>query len=684
MGCGASAGGAGGAGGKYTTARSSTSLSPEEPKGSPKGKAKAKAKELVKTLREAYPFDESKKKTVHKREQVRSGGMDDLLKADNWGKVEINDIGPTRLLCDVCGVLMVDLYTHPENPFYVCRNCQRAGRKLELTLGPLKRPKTKGRCGMWDAAGFVWAAEGYAEEALEAYERAIQLEGGDGGLDARVNRVGRTTTREFSSEGGSVGMGSSIGLDLLEQAHSQMTSGTWEGYFEEEGGKRSVSYQLYFSAKGQVQGGGSDGCEVTGTFGWDNQAYKPRVDWKESFTAQKRGWKEQLLPPVFYLLVVLVVGWVYGRHFTYPFESLRKDGEPRFSREDFSFGLFDGFSCDPDYRIFCCSCFCLPIRWADTASSPKVKFLGFWPGLALFALLIACINLSYGATVVAALALAVLNRQRIRNLYGLPHKSCSTFSMDTLTWLLCGPCAAMQEALQVEFVDSPLDSTVPQMMQMNSMDNFLTAPATVGCRGQGSLRHASSQSYTRRIQERHNRDISRLKGHCKSLANIEKTTGPLWTSHLPAADVLGTIKVSKEKGVPDEVLLANLHLEPGETEHSLGDLIPSDAQDPRRRSYAWKNLEIMERLRQERLAGRVYAPEEGFLWERGFFLPNGALNFIRRSSSDIRSTIIRTKSNGNHRCRRSNSKKAIGNLELQAVSCRFVLPSMADCTVQST
>lgn len=25
--------------------------------------------------------------------QVRSGGMDDLLKADNWGKVEINDIG---------------------------------------------------------------------------------------------------------------------------------------------------------------------------------------------------------------------------------------------------------------------------------------------------------------------------------------------------------------------------------------------------------------------------------------------------------------------------------------------------------------------------------------------------------------------------------------------------------------
>ena len=29
----------------------------------------------------------------------------------------------------------------------------------------------------------------------------------------------------------------------------------------------------------------------------------------------------------------------------------------------------------------------------------------------------------YGASILAMLAVAVLNRQRIRNLYGLPHKS---------------------------------------------------------------------------------------------------------------------------------------------------------------------------------------------------------------------------------------------------------------------
>ena len=86
-------------------------------------------------------------------------------------------------------------------------------------------------------------------------------------------------------------------------------------------------------------------------------------------------------------------------------------------------GLFDGFSCDPDFRIFCCSCFFLPIRWADTASSPKIQFLGFWPGLLLMGVLISVVNITYGASLLAMLALAVLNRQRIRNLYGLPHKS---------------------------------------------------------------------------------------------------------------------------------------------------------------------------------------------------------------------------------------------------------------------
>lgn len=193
---------------------------------------------------------------------------------------------------------------------------------------------------------------------------------------------------------------------------------------------------------------------------------------------------EMALPPLIYLGLVVVAGWIYGRHFTYPFPEIQNPElkERPFSMDDFTFGLFDAFSCDPDKRIFCCSCFCLPIRWADTASSPKINFMAFLPGLMLFATLISLINLTYGATFLAALGLGVLNRQRIRNIYGLPHKTCASCTSDTATWLFCSPCAVMQEAMQVEFVESSLDATVPQMVQMNHpiMDKFSTAPPTTG------------------------------------------------------------------------------------------------------------------------------------------------------------------------------------------------------------
>eukprot|EP00435_Cladocopium_sp_Y103_P050376 s2759_g15.t1 len=137
MGCGASAAPSGGA--KYSERKSATATEDIARSSSPKGKAKAKAKGKAKSKQKKafeakdVEFDENKKKTVHKKENVRSGGMDDLLKADNWGTVEISDIGPTRLLCDVCGVMMVDLYSAPE--------VLQAGRKLELCVNCFRNKK---------------------------------------------------------------------------------------------------------------------------------------------------------------------------------------------------------------------------------------------------------------------------------------------------------------------------------------------------------------------------------------------------------------------------------------------------------------------------------------------------------------------------------------------------------------
>mmetsp|Transcript_16594 Transcript_16594/g.31358 ORF Transcript_16594/g.31358 Transcript_16594/m.31358 type:complete len:347 (+) Transcript_16594:37-1077(+) len=204
----------------------------------------------------------------------------------------------------------------------------------------------------------------------------------------------------------------------------------------------------------------------------------------------QKTWKEQLISAAIYMAIICAAGWLYGQYCTYEYGTLRT--EPKIARDSFSFSLCDGCFCDPDHRICLWACCFLPIRWADTASSPKVNFMKYWPGILTMTVLLSLVNLSYGITMLLALILMVLNRQRIRSMYNLPNRTCSTCSMDFLTWLFCPPCAAMQEAMQVEFIDSPMDATVPSMMQMNPMNSaFLTAPAT-GQLAAGQRRQQSS------------------------------------------------------------------------------------------------------------------------------------------------------------------------------------------------
>lgn len=174
------------------------------------------------------------------------------------------------------------------------------------------------------------------------------------------------------------------------------------------------------------------------------------VDWV------KKDWKKQLIGGAVWGIIVLIFGAVYARYFTYGYPQLRT--EPMVTREGFSFSLCDGYSCDPDTRICCFGHFCLPVRWADTASSPKIGFITFWTGLFLYTVAAAFNSVSYGVTGLICLGLAVMNRQHIRARYGMPNGTFSTFVADIAVWCCCIPCAAMQEALEVEFVD-PLDKS---------------------------------------------------------------------------------------------------------------------------------------------------------------------------------------------------------------------------------
>eukprot|EP00930_Biecheleria_cincta_P059352 TRINITY_DN4509_c0_g1_i1.p1 TRINITY_DN4509_c0_g1~~TRINITY_DN4509_c0_g1_i1.p1 ORF type:complete len:356 (+),score=64.18 TRINITY_DN4509_c0_g1_i1:212-1279(+) len=176
----------------------------------------------------------------------------------------------------------------------------------------------------------------------------------------------------------------------------------------------------------------------------------------------QKNWKEQLIGAAVWLVLTMFCGWAYGAYFTYEYPQLRK--EPMVTRQGFSFGLCDGYSCDPDTRVCCFSHFCLPVRWADTASSPKVGFVTFWTGLFIYTLAAALNGLSYGITGLICLTLAVRNRQQIRERYGMPNGSFGTVVADIAVWLCCIPCAAMQEAMEVEFVDAQ-GGLVPRTMQ---------------------------------------------------------------------------------------------------------------------------------------------------------------------------------------------------------------------------
>lgn len=160
-----------------------------------------------------------------------------------------------------------------------------------------------------------------------------------------------------------------------------------------------------------------------------------------------------------YILFMLAMGFLYTKTLQdLPFSEMRRP--PAQSQDGFAFNLFDGLCCDPDPRICICAICCAPVRWAATASHIKVGFQWFYPGIVVFALLATagefCSSLLKWAGVIPSVMLAMLvvwNRQTIRLAYGLPQSIWITIE-DCLIWSCCGPCALMQEAMQVEFVDA--------------------------------------------------------------------------------------------------------------------------------------------------------------------------------------------------------------------------------------
>ncbi|CAJ1396755.1 unnamed protein product [Effrenium voratum] len=185
--------------------------------------------------------------------------------------------------------------------------------------------------------------------------------------------------------------------------------------------------------------------------------------------------RDQLIGAAVYFSLIMIAAFIYVTFFTYQYPMLKN--QPVVYGDHFTFSLFECCNWDRDApsaeimrdrRIPCCSCCCLPVRWADTASSSKTGFLPFWPGVILIALLNAFTGMSFYVTSLLFTILATLHRQKIRKTYGLPYGSCSTCTEDFCTWTWCSCCATMQEAMEIQYID-PVQNKRPWQQTMDSL-----------------------------------------------------------------------------------------------------------------------------------------------------------------------------------------------------------------------
>jgi len=172
-----------------------------------------------------------------------------------------------------------------------------------------------------------------------------------------------------------------------------------------------------------------------------------------------------------HLVVLFIAAYLSRNQAPRNLTTVVRQREPEVGRSLLAFGLFDEkevfgdecCSCGDDIGLCLCSLCCLPIAWADTMSNDRMQLIpNFW-----IALCVACLEivefywLTFGLSRILFVGVAVYYRQQLRRAYGLRSSTCPTCCLDCCVWLFFPPCAAVQEARQVRFVNrSPSSSAL--------------------------------------------------------------------------------------------------------------------------------------------------------------------------------------------------------------------------------
>ena len=144
---------------------------------------------------------------------------------------------------------------------------------------------------------------------------------------------------------------------------------------------------------------------------------------------------------------------------------MRQQLRDTFLDNTFAFGLCE---CCHHCETSCWAIWCPFTLWSATASSPKSNFWrwAFWQLTFLWAGWCLCFGIANAMAVflgilpvlwvpflLAKICVQVWHRQHLRKKFNLNHGNCCTLTEDACVWCFCIPCAAMQEALQVGFVE---------------------------------------------------------------------------------------------------------------------------------------------------------------------------------------------------------------------------------------
>lgn len=240
---------------------------------------------LVKTILEAYPFDDSDRKEVKKTEKVLNEKVLDGNRHHEWGTVSVAKRGPKKVNCSACGKYILD--RNEEKYFWYCIRCRKEGNRCDLCVncydnGILATADRQRTAEKIQTKTGTPHRDSLSQAPVYSAENSVPISGFAPSMGGRGSLSVPLQEPRLGSKGGGSRNSSRNNSPRGVTPHPSIHSGVWKGKLTENGSERAVVYKMLFQSDGVVVGRGPNDCEVNGTF--RPQATIFKGNWTETHT----------------------------------------------------------------------------------------------------------------------------------------------------------------------------------------------------------------------------------------------------------------------------------------------------------------------------------------------------------------------------------------------------------------